>query len=108
LNGDLARRATAVIRGLLTSSLLADYVVNPGKGPDTIVATDVVTQLEAVATPADTGEQIASMAGGYADFSLDNLETLAGVVLTDDRGELEVLCGNIRRMSASLLRQNER
>jgi hypothetical protein len=40
-------QAAQLIRSLLVQGRFSDHVLNPGKGDDTIVASEVVTQLEA-------------------------------------------------------------
>lgn len=54
---------------------------------------------------ADTSSEIASLAGKYGNFQEDDLHNLA---LRDETGVLAELCSDIRRMAASLRRQNER
>lgn len=42
----LNQRAARVIRSLMRDLHVADHVLNPGRGSETIVASEVVTQLE--------------------------------------------------------------
>lgn len=54
---------------------------------------------------ADTGEEVAALAGRFMRFETDDL---LAVACSDDTGALDQLCRDIRKMAASLLRQNER
>lgn len=58
-----------------------------------------------VPTPADTGYEVAKLAGRYMRFTTRDLIRLAAA---DDTGALDHLTRDIRAMAASLARQNER
>lgn len=53
--------------------------------------------------PADTGDDIASLAGKYANIKTSDI---VGAICS--KPGLEEMASDIRRMAASLLRQNER
>lgn len=77
--------------------------------PDETNGGELPTDVEAVEvrprTPADTGAHVASLAGKYGDFQVDDLMKLSA---SDETGTLEAFCRDVRSMAASLRRQNER
>jgi len=115
-------------RGIVASEVVAELEAADEAGlpvPQRDIALQMAEVRAAVAVPglsltggttreqlsADTGKRVASLAGRYGNFQLDDLERLAGVVLTDDLGQLgglQGLCADVRSMAASLRRQNER
>jgi hypothetical protein len=64
----LRQRAAKVIRSLLTESRFSDHIINPGKGPETIVASEVVTQLESETTLNGLNDGDAALAIGEHAF----------------------------------------
>jgi hypothetical protein len=70
------------------------------KLPDDVEAVEVTPR-----TPADTGDRVASLAGRYGDFNVDDLLKLG---TSDETGAMEAFCADVRSMAASLRRQNER
>lgn len=54
---------------------------------------------------ADTGDKVASLAGKYGNFTVQDLLNLAA---SDNTGTVEAFCHDVRSMAASLRRQNER